>query len=63
MKKQIQQKIAQIFYRSPKQVDGKRVSTSLGTFEKEIGNAMNTFFREDKKKGKGEKVEKADEST
>ena len=57
MKKQIQNKISQIFYRSPKQIDGTRVSTSLGTFEKEIGNAMNDFFRADKKK-KGKAADK-----
>ena len=57
MKKQIQNKISQIFYRSPKQIDGTRVSTSLGTFEKEIGEAMNDFFRADGKK-KGKKKER-----
>ena len=52
MKKQIKNKIAQIFYRSPKEINGARVSTSLSKFEKEIGKAMNDVFREDKKKVK-----------
>jgi len=62
MTKQIKQKIAQIFYRSPKQVDGKRVSTSLTSFEKEIGNAMNTFFRENKKKSGSKKTEESEDT-
>jgi len=59
MKKQIQNKISQIFYRSPKKVGEERISTSLGTFEKEIGNAMDTFFRTEKKaKAKGKDKDK-----
>jgi len=61
MKNQIIKKINQLFYRSPKQVDGKRVSTSLGTFEKEIGSAMDSVFRADKK-GKRKKAEQDNES-
>ena len=62
MKNQIIKKINQLFYRSPKQVDGKRVSNSLGTFEKEIGSAMDTVFRSEKrKKGRDKKAEKPDE--
>ena len=60
MKKQIINKIAQIFYRSPKQVDGKRISTSLGAFEKELGKAMDNVFRADKKKGKKAKEEEGE---
>ena len=61
MKNQIIKKINQLFYRSPKQVDGKRVSTSLGAFEKEIGTAMDNVFRAEKK-GKRKKAEKVNES-
>lgn len=61
MKNQIIKKINQLFYRSPKQVDGKRVSTSLGTFEKEIGTAMDSVFRAEKKRSKGKKAEKVNE--
>jgi len=61
VKNQIIKKINQLFYRSPKQVDGKRVSTSLGAFEKEIGTAMDNVFRAEKK-GKRKKAEKVNES-
>jgi len=61
MKNQIIKKINQLFYRSPKQVDGKRVSTSLGAFEKEIGSAVDTVFRAEKKRGRGKKAEKINE--
>ena len=61
MKKQIKNKIAQIFYRSPKKVGENRVSTSLGTFDKEIEKAMDGLFRADKKKTKPKAREKKEE--
>jgi len=50
MKKQLTAKLSQIFYKPSKVVDGKRISTSLESFDKEIGSAMDDVFRTEKKK-------------
>jgi len=55
MKKSIKNKLAQIFYRPTKEVNGARISTGLGALEKELGKAMDDVFRTDKKKKKTSK--------
>jgi len=50
MKKQFANKLSQIFYRPAKEVNGSRISTSLESFDKEIGKAVNDIFRTEKKK-------------
>ena len=50
MKKQVRNKLLQIFYRPAKVINGSRVSTSLASFDKEIGKAMDEIFRTEKKK-------------
>ena len=50
MKKQLGRKLTQLFYKPSKEVNGNRISTSLTSFDKEIGKAMDDIFRTEKKK-------------
>jgi len=50
MKKQLENKISQFFYKPTKNLGDSRISTSLDKFDKEIGKAIDDVFRTEKKK-------------